>query len=121
MGHQRQFPRVHWIWKGAISFVYEVHPRVVVKVPHTGQFETAQFDKELKIYEIFSKHPPCPSIVQCFHYTHNGIFLEYMRGVAPLVADLLIHSTSTNGVAVQMCLFHTGCRTTNFGTCRLAL
>lgn len=28
-----QFPDVHWVWKGAISFVYEVHPRIVVKVP----------------------------------------------------------------------------------------
>lgn len=52
----------------------------VVKVPKSGDFEREQFRKELKIYEIFSQHPPCPSIVQCFLYADNGIFLEYMRG-----------------------------------------
>ncbi|EFW18215.1 hypothetical protein D8B26_005050 [Coccidioides posadasii str. Silveira] len=82
MGNRRQFPDVHWIWKGAISFVYEVHPRIVVKVPQPGEFEREQFDKELKIYEIFSQRPPCPSIIQCFYYTDKGIFLEYMRDVS---------------------------------------
>ncbi|RHZ67362.1 uncharacterized protein CDV56_109417 [Aspergillus thermomutatus] len=81
MNIQQQFPDVHWVWKGGISFVYEVHPRIVVKVPKSGDFEREQFQKELKIYEIFSQHPPCPSIVQCFFYADNGIFLEYMRDV----------------------------------------
>ncbi|RAK99862.1 protein kinase [Aspergillus ibericus CBS 121593] len=81
MDIRRQFPDVHWVWKGGISFVYEVHPRIVVKVPKSGDFEREQFRKELKIYEIFSQHPPCPSIVQCFLYSDNGIFLEYMRDV----------------------------------------
>ena len=80
MKNQDRFPDVHWIWKGGISFVYEVHPRIVVKVPQSGEFEKEQFQKELKIYEIFSQHPPCPSIVHCFLYSENGIFLEYMRG-----------------------------------------
>lgn len=80
MDVRRQFPNVHWIWKGGISFVYEVHPHMVVKVPKPGDFEREQFRRELKIYEIFSQHPPCPSIVQCFFYADNGIFLEYMRG-----------------------------------------
>lgn len=82
MGNHRQFPNVHWIWKGAISFVYEVHPRIVVKVPQPGDFEREQFDKELRIYEIFSQCSPCSSIIQCFHCTDKGIFLEYMRGAA---------------------------------------
>ncbi|KAJ6061221.1 hypothetical protein N7444_001917 [Penicillium canescens] len=81
MDIRQQFPNVHWVWRGGISFVYEVHPRVVVKVPKSGDFEREQFRKELKIYEIFSQHPPCPSIVQCFLYADNGIFLEYMRDV----------------------------------------
>ncbi|CEJ58366.1 Putative Protein kinase-like protein [Penicillium brasilianum] len=81
MSIQKQFPDVHWVWKGAISFVYEVHPRIVVKVPKSGDFEREQFRKELKNYEIFSQHPPCPSMVQCFFYADNGIFLEYMRDV----------------------------------------
>lgn len=74
------FPDVHWIWREGISFVYEFHPRIVVKVPKSGAFEEEQFLKEVKIYEIFSRHPPCPSVVQCFFYADNGIFLEYMRG-----------------------------------------
>ena len=79
MDIQRRFPNVHWIWGGGVSFVYEVHPNIVVKVPKLGERE--QFCKELKIYDIFSQHPPCPSVVQCFFYADNGIFLEYMRGV----------------------------------------
>lgn len=81
---QNQFPDLHWIWKGGISFVYEVHPRIVVKVPKAGDFEREQFQKELKIYELFSRQSPCPSIVQCFYFSDNGIFLEYMRGATPV-------------------------------------
>ncbi|KAL2859091.1 protein kinase [Aspergillus pseudodeflectus] len=76
---QREYPNVHWIWRGGISFVYEVDPHIVVKVPQNGDFEKDQFKKELEIYKTFSQNPPCPSIVQCFYYTDNGIFLEYMR------------------------------------------
>ncbi|CAI7646443.1 unnamed protein product [Penicillium glandicola] len=64
MDIRHQFPSVHWIWGGGISFVYEVHPRIVVKVPKSGDFEREQFDKDLEIYRIFSQNPPCPSIVQ---------------------------------------------------------
>lgn len=81
MDIQRQFPGVHWIWAGGISFVYEVHPRIVVKVPKSGEFEREQLRRELEIYEVFSRHPPCPSVVQCFFRAENGIFLEYMRGM----------------------------------------
>ncbi|KAB8213467.1 hypothetical protein BDV33DRAFT_210166 [Aspergillus novoparasiticus] len=79
MDIQRQFPHVHWIWGGGISFVYEVHPRIVVKVPKSGEFERKQFQKELEIYQVFSQNPPCSSIVQCFLSSSSGIFLEYMR------------------------------------------
>ncbi|KAJ5399133.1 hypothetical protein N7465_009622 [Penicillium sp. CMV-2018d] len=82
MDIQRQFPSVHWIWGGGISFVYEVHPRVVVKDPKSGEFEREQFQKELEIYQVFSQHPPCPSIVQCFLFSSSGIFLEYMRDIS---------------------------------------
>ncbi|KAF9889339.1 hypothetical protein FE257_007449 [Aspergillus nanangensis] len=76
---QAKFPEVHWVWKGAISFVYEVHPRIVVKAPPSGESERDQFQKELKIYKTLLQQTPCPYIVQCFCYTDNGIFLEYMR------------------------------------------
>ncbi|KAJ6008547.1 hypothetical protein N7540_012523 [Penicillium herquei] len=79
MDIQRKFPNVHWIWGGGISFVYEVHPRIVVKIPKSGEFERQQFIKELDIYRIFSQNQPCPSIVQCFYFSDGGIFLEYMR------------------------------------------
>ncbi|KAE8378969.1 hypothetical protein BDV26DRAFT_280616 [Aspergillus bertholletiae] len=58
---QQQFPSVHWIRKGGISFVYEVHSHIVVKVPKSRDFEREQFHKERKIYELFSQSPPCPS------------------------------------------------------------
>ncbi|KAE8151582.1 kinase domain-containing protein [Aspergillus avenaceus] len=81
MDVQQQYPSVHWIWGGGISFVYEVHPGIVVKVPKSGEFEREQFSKETKIYDIFSRSAPCHSIVQCFFCTDGGIFLEYMRDV----------------------------------------
>lgn len=80
MRHQDKFPGVHWIWKGGISYVFEVHPRIVVKVPKSGEFEREQFQKELDIYNILSRSPPCASLVQCFYKADKGIFLEYMRG-----------------------------------------
>ncbi|PWY81632.1 hypothetical protein BO94DRAFT_469920 [Aspergillus sclerotioniger CBS 115572] len=82
MDIQHQFPGVHWIWGGGISFVYEVHSRIVVKVPKPGEFERQQFNKELEIYQIFSQNPPCSSIVQCFCFSPSGIFLEYMRDMS---------------------------------------
>ncbi|KAL4935472.1 hypothetical protein BDV06DRAFT_228799 [Aspergillus oleicola] len=82
MDIQHQFPTVHWIWGGGISFVYEVHPLIVVKVPKSGEFERKQFRKELEIYQIFSRNRSCPSIIQCFFISENGIFLEYMRDMS---------------------------------------
>lgn len=65
MDIQHQFPSVHWIWEGGISFVYEVHPRIVVNVPR-----------------------PCPSIVQRFTFqTDSGIFLEDMRGTPTISSE----------------------------------
>ncbi|KAL4794869.1 kinase-like domain-containing protein [Aspergillus venezuelensis] len=78
MGTKKQFPGVNWIWSGAISFVYEVHPDIVVKVPKLQEYARDQFDHELKVYDILSKHEPCPYLIQCFHYSNDGIFLEYM-------------------------------------------
>lgn len=61
MSIKDKFPNVHWIWSGGISFVYEVHPRIVVKVPQFGEFEQEQFRNELKIWNVLLQQPPCPS------------------------------------------------------------
>lgn len=82
MDIQKRFAGVHWIWEGAVGFVYEVHPRIVVKVPRSGEEEREQFHNELRIYGIISQHQPWSYVVQCFHSSDNGIFLEYMRGAA---------------------------------------
>ncbi|CAG7928283.1 unnamed protein product [Penicillium olsonii] len=49
---------------------------------------------------MFSRHPPCPSIVQCFFYTDNGIFLEYMRGATLARADSLYLLTASLDVSL---------------------
>ncbi|KAJ5224969.1 hypothetical protein N7468_006194 [Penicillium chermesinum] len=100
MDVRRQFPNVHWIWGGGISFVYEVHPRIVVKVPKSGEFERDQFRKELEIYRIFAQNPPCPSIVQCFHFSDSGIFLEYMRGATPVSGYKKNHTRDQQNMVV---------------------
>jgi hypothetical protein len=71
---------VHWIWGGVIFFVYELHPLNVVKVPKLGEYKKQQVRKEVKIYQIFPQKRSCPSIVQCFFFSGNDIFSEYMRG-----------------------------------------
>ncbi|CAG8009142.1 unnamed protein product [Penicillium salamii] len=78
----QRFPAVHWIWKGAISFAYEVHPRIVVKVPQPGQENRERFNQELAIYRTFSQNGPCPYIIQYYYLSDDGIFLEYMRDVS---------------------------------------
>lgn len=97
MDIQQSFPNVHWIWQGEISFVYEVDPRIVVKVPKPGAFQKRQFDNEVRIHEIFSRHSLCPSVVQCFFYTDNGIFLEYMRGADLKSRKVRLLTTSLDG------------------------
>ncbi|KAJ6020981.1 hypothetical protein N7540_006485 [Penicillium herquei] len=79
MNIRTQFPHVRWIWEGGISFIYEVHPRIVFKIPQQEESEREQFQKELEIYRIFAQSPPCPYIVQCYLLAEIGIFMEYMR------------------------------------------
>lgn len=86
MDISRRYPSIHWIWGASISFVYEVHPRIVVKVPKSGGFERQRFQKELAIYQILSQYPPWPSIVQCFLLSGSGIFLDYMSELTATIA-----------------------------------
>ncbi|KAL4946984.1 kinase-like domain-containing protein [Aspergillus filifer] len=99
METKKQFPSVNWIWRGAISFVYEVHPDIVVKVPKPREYARDQFDHELKVYDILSKHEPCPYLIQCFHYSADGIFLEYMTD-ASLSMRLQDHQTKYRDSAI---------------------
>jgi hypothetical protein len=66
-----------------MSFIYQVDPGIVVKVPHTKDFARQQFYNELEFYKTFSQQAACAFIVQCFYYTDDGIFLEHMRGGTP--------------------------------------
>jgi serine/threonine protein kinase len=77
-GSESQLP---WVCRGAISHIYKVNSRIVVKVPKPGAFQREKFRKEVEIYRILSQHPPCPQIVSCFVFGEKGIFLEYMRGM----------------------------------------
>lgn len=80
---ESQFQNVHLVAVGGMSFMYQADPGIVVKVPHAEDFARQQFSNELEIYKSFSQQATCAFIVQCFHYTDDGIFLEYMRGDTP--------------------------------------
>ncbi|CAG8376427.1 unnamed protein product [Penicillium salamii] len=79
MEMEGQFQNVHLIALGGMSFIYQVAPGIVVKVPNTEDFARQQFRNELDIYKILSRQAACAFIVQCFYYTDDGIFLEHMR------------------------------------------
>ncbi|KAJ5487995.1 hypothetical protein N7530_002295 [Penicillium desertorum] len=74
-----QFQKVHLLAFGGMSFIYQVGPGIVVKVPRNDDFAREQFRNEIQIYKTFSQHAACEFIVQCFYYTDGGIFLEHMR------------------------------------------
>jgi hypothetical protein len=69
MDIRQQFPDVQWIWKGGISFVYEVHPHIVVKVPKSDGFERTISERTQTLRNIF------PAFALPFH---NAVFL--LRG-----------------------------------------
>ncbi|KAJ6186855.1 hypothetical protein N7519_001763 [Penicillium mononematosum] len=74
-----QFQKVHLLAFGGMSFIYQVGPGIVVKVPRNDDFAREQFLNEIQIYKAFSQHAACEFIVQCFYSTDGGIFLEHMR------------------------------------------
>ncbi|KAH8587235.1 kinase-like domain-containing protein, partial [Bisporella sp. PMI_857] len=61
---------------GATSIVYKVNFFIVVKCPTTEGHE--DFVKENRIFDILTKHPPCPELVASFLRFDNANFLEYM-------------------------------------------
>jgi serine/threonine protein kinase len=73
----RRLDDLPWVGWGANSYVYEVNRLIVVKVPRPEERE--QFHKEVEIFRILSRHPPCPQLVSCFLCANDGIFLEHMR------------------------------------------
>lgn len=82
MAIERKF-QIGLLLPGGISYIYHIHPRIVVKIPQNDDFAREQFCKELEIYKLLSRQAACEFFVQCFHYTNEGIFLEYMRGDMP--------------------------------------
>jgi predicted Ser/Thr protein kinase len=81
MSIQQEFPNVHYLSYGATSLVYEVHPRIVVKVRQPGEEAREYFKREIDILKIIcSQQTLCPSIVQCYFSNDDSIFLEYMQG-----------------------------------------
>ncbi|KAJ5338287.1 hypothetical protein N7452_005015 [Penicillium brevicompactum] len=99
-----KFPNLHWVWTGSIGFVYEVHPGIVAKILRLDeegekQFNKEQFSKELAIYQKLSHYELCPFIVQCYHLTDNGIFLEYMRDTS-LSFRIQLHQITLEGTSM---------------------
>jgi hypothetical protein len=88
-----QFQNVHLIATGGMSFIYQAGPGIVVKVPHAEDFARQQFCNELAIYKTISQQAACAFIVQCFYYTDDGIFLEYMRGDTPDILCMVARSS----------------------------
>lgn len=72
---------LRYVCRGANCHVYEISPVTVVKVPRAGDEEKERFDHEIAIWDILSRHPPCPSLITCFLCCEKGIFLEYMRDI----------------------------------------
>ncbi|KAJ5142566.1 protein kinase-like protein [Penicillium bovifimosum] len=89
----REFQDVESIARGGISFVYQVSPGVVVKIPQDDDFARQQFCNELQIYKTFSQQAACAFIVQCFYSTNEGIFLEHMKNEIDRKTDVV---TSVN-------------------------
>ncbi|OAX79398.1 serine/threonine protein kinase [Emergomyces africanus] len=81
MDLERLLDDLFFVSEGANCYVYEVNPLIVVKVPKAGDQEREQFRKEVEIFNILSRHPPCPYVISCFLHTNDCIFLEYMRDI----------------------------------------
>ncbi|KAF7588612.1 hypothetical protein BBP40_005472 [Aspergillus hancockii] len=71
-----------WVSEGANSYVYEVTPLIIVKVPKPGPEEKERFNRELEVLNILSRHPPSPYLVTCLLHIPGGVFLEYMRDMS---------------------------------------
>ena len=78
---ERQIENMFWVIEGANCFFYEVNPLIIVKTPKLGDEERERFHKEVEIFDILSRHPPCPYLVSSFLHSSDGIFLEYMRDI----------------------------------------
>lgn len=60
MDLERRLEDLPWLSWGANCYAYEVNPFIVVKVPKSGTEKREQFRKEVEIFRILSRHPPCP-------------------------------------------------------------
>lgn len=74
----RNMPTLAELRRGATGIVYKVNSLVVVKCPTIEGHE--DFVKENQIFDILTRHPPCPELLASFLRFDNGNFLEYMPG-----------------------------------------
>jgi serine/threonine protein kinase len=71
-------PTLAELRRGATGIVYKVNSLIVVKCPTIEGHK--DFVKENQIFDILTRHPPCPELVASFLRFDNGNFLEYMPG-----------------------------------------
>lgn len=97
MGTKGEFDYVRRIDEGCISFVYQVDQSIVVKISNKEDCSNDQFRHEVEMYKKLSKEKVSEFIVQCYHFTNDGIFLENIRGDTPEIEEpqehLLIRRT----------------------------
>jgi atypical protein kinase C zeta type len=62
----------------ATGIVYKVNSLIVIKCPTIKGYK--DFVKKNQIFNILTRHPPCPKLMASFLRFDNGNFLEYMPG-----------------------------------------
>ncbi|KAM5457436.1 putative protein kinase C [Microsporum audouinii] len=63
---------------GAIGLVYKIDEEIVLKIPRENRSDA--FSREIKMFDLFEKHNPCPMVVQSFLRVPEGNFLALLSG-----------------------------------------
>jgi serine/threonine protein kinase len=64
--------------RGDVGWVYQIDERIVLKYPRGSS--NGAFAKEIEMFNVFDKYPPCPDIVQSFLRVSKGNFLPFLSG-----------------------------------------
>jgi hypothetical protein len=81
LGPEQRLDEFRLVSQGSTSCAYEASLLIIVKVPKPGEEERGRLHREVEIYNIFSRHPPCPYLIPGFFRSDNGTFLEYVRDI----------------------------------------